>query len=207
MGLPGFATLPYTAGAWAGGYSRTPIVLNSASNAGLSCGTNSHCGSKPKAFTTRKVVKQIGGFNASSVVSYCKNPYTGCIETSGIQVHRDSGINDVAKLAASAGAIAAGTGSVLSGVGAIKYGNARENIAENGLTQRFEGMGDTNINVEGSSAHASGGEANAGASASAKAYQKTHNDIDIGISNSNHNGGGKGHGGPKGGGMPMTPKD
>lgn len=150
---------------------------------------------------------QIGGFNASSVVSYCKNPYTGCIETSGIQVHRDSGINNVAKLAASAGAVAGGTGSVLSGVGAIKYGNAWENIAENGLTQRFEGMGDTNINVEGSSAHAGGGEANAGASASAKAYQKTHNDIDIGISNSNRNGGGKGHGGPKGGGMPMTPKD
>ena len=147
----------------------------------------------------------IGGFNASSVISYCKNPYTGCIETSGIQVHRDSGINNVAKLATSAAAIAGGTGSVLSGVGAIKYGNAWEDIAEHGLSQHFSGMSDTNIHVEGSSAHAKGAEANAGAragarananaSASARASQKNHNNINVGIKN--NNGGGGGHGGMK----------
>ena len=143
---------------------------------------------------------EIGGFNASSVVSYCKNPYTGCIETSGIQVHRDSGINNAAKIAASAAAIAGGTGSVLSGVGALKYGNAWEDIADNGLTQRFEGLPETNVNIEGSSAHSggstSGANSNSRARANAQAFQKNHNSTNVGITNINKNnngGGGKPH--------------
>ncbi len=153
---------------------------------------------------------EIGGFNASSVVSYCRNPCTGYIETAGIQVHRDSGINNTAKLAASAGAIAGGTGQVLGGVGALKYGQAWRDIARNGLTQRFEGMSDTNIHVEGSSAHSgdstSAAASLAGAKASASARQKTNvhnvnNNVNVN-KNTNYlkNEGGKpkgGHGKPK----------
>ena len=68
VGLPGFATLPYTAGNYYGSYNRTPIVLNSASGYGMSCGPHgacgksgcakSTCGSKQRIFTTRKAVKQ-----------------------------------------------------------------------------------------------------------------------------------------------------
>ena len=59
VGLPGFATLPYSAGAWASGYyHQAPVVLNSASNAGISCEADCHCGAHPNALTCRKTVKQ-----------------------------------------------------------------------------------------------------------------------------------------------------
>ncbi|NNE91383.1 MAG: hypothetical protein HKN23_07030 [Verrucomicrobiales bacterium] len=136
----------------------------------------------------------VGGFNASSVVTYCKNPYTGCIETHGVQVHRDSGINNTAKLAASAAYIAGGTGDVLSGLGTLKYGQSWKNFSRNGFHFNHEGLPGTNINVEGSSAHADGSanaaansrsKSSAGASADVHNINKNYNKNDVGIGISN----------------------
>ena len=128
----------------------------------------------------------VGGFNASSVVTYCKNHHTGCIETHGVQVHRDSGVNNVTKVAAAAAYAGGATGDVLSGLGTLKYGQAWKGFSDDGFHFSHEGLPGTNINVEGSRAHSGGSysdadansrsksEASAGASADARAKAKPH---------------------------------
>lgn len=56
VGMPGFATLPYTTGIAIGGHYGPSLKLNSASGTGYACGKGA-C-AKPKVFTSRKVVKK-----------------------------------------------------------------------------------------------------------------------------------------------------
>jgi len=109
----------------------------------------------------------IHGFNTGSVITYGKNYKTGYMETAGVTVYHDSGIDNATKIAHAAGSVALGTGSVLQGVGQYKYGQAWESLATGGtldIVNHHFGIPENSVNVDNSTSVAvKGSRANANA--------------------------------------------
>ena len=92
----------------------------------------------------------VQGWNTGSVITYGKNYKNGFMETAGVTVYHDSGIDNATKLAHAAGSVAMGTGSVMQGVGAIRYADAWKKFANDGFHYSHSGLPETNVNVNNS---------------------------------------------------------